>query len=160
VTGAPGGLGATGPAGKAGSAGATGAAGKAGSTGVTGATGSTGATGVAGAGIVGGGIAGSIGAKGFYMSLYAQATATPMIQAGTLSHFTVHFSASVTKSTVVVVEKNGAATSIACTVAEKASYCTDNTDTVVFAASDTILVRATYSGANGGTNPSWSATFP
>jgi hypothetical protein len=109
---------------------------------------------------VGGGIGGTIGAKGFNMSLYAQATATPMIQSGTLSHFMVHFTANVSKNTVLVVNRNGAATTVACTVAENSNSCSDNTDTVAFAASDTILVSATYAGANSGTNPSWSATYP
>jgi hypothetical protein len=94
------------------------------------------------------------------MSLYARATATPMIQAGNLSHFTAHFTANVSKSTVLVVEKNGANTAITCTVASGANTCSDNTHTIAFAASDTILVHATYSGPNTGTNPSWIATYP
>ncbi len=51
-----------------------------------------------------------------------------MIQTGTLSHFTV-------RST---------------------SYLA-SADAVTFVASDTIVVRANYSGANGATNTSWSA---
>jgi hypothetical protein len=56
---------------------------------------------------VGGGIAGGIGKNKFMTSLYAHATATPMIQAGNLSHFAVHFTANVSKNTVLAVEKNG-----------------------------------------------------
>ena len=61
---------------------------------------------------------------------------------------------------MLVVERDGAATTITCTVAEKTNSCSDNTDMVAFAASDTILVHASYSGANSATNPSWSATYP
>jgi hypothetical protein len=157
VTGAAGATGATGAAGVTGARGVTGTAG---ATGATGAPGSTGATGPAGAGVVGGGIGGAIGFNGFNMSLYAQTTATPMIQAGTLAHFTVHFTANVNTSTALVVEKNGARTAITCTVAKNTNTCADNTHTAAFAASDTILVRATYLGLNSGTNPSWSATYP
>ena len=151
----------TGPTGATGATGPTGATGVTGATGPTGATGSTGATGPAGTGIVGGGIGGRLGYGGFNMSLYAQTTPTPMIQAGTLGNFVVHFTANVTKSTVLVVEKNGASTAITCTVAKNTNTCSDNTDTVAFAASDTILVHASYFGGfNNGTNPSWSATYP
>ena len=129
-------------------------------TGAAGATGGIGATGPAGTGIIGGGVGGTIGASSFNMSLYAQTSPTPMIQSGTLSYFTVHFTANVSTSTVVVVQKNGAATSVSCTVAKSYNTCSDNTHTVAFNASDTILVHATYSGLNNGTNPSWSATYP
>ena len=152
--------GATGAEGREGKTGATGVAGATGAPGAAGATGSAGATGPAGTGYVGGGLGGGIGSGTFTMSLYAQATATPMIVAGTLSHFTVHFTANVSKETVLVVEKNGASTAITCTVAPTNKTCSDNTHTVVFAASDTVLVKATYFGSNGGTNPSWSATYP
>ena len=95
------------------------------------------------------------------MSLYAQQSPTPMIQAGTLRNFTVHFTSSVSKTTTMVVEKNGASTAITCTVAKSSNTCSDNTHTVAFAASDTILVRGSWSGGyNSGTNPSWSATYP
>ena len=172
ATGAQGATGPQGPEGKAGptgatgasgAAGATGAAGKTGGTGATGPTGvagGTGATGPAGSGIVGGGIGGAIGIGSFNMSLYAQASATPMIQAGTLRDFTVHFTADVSTNTVLVVDKNGAATTITCTVLKSANTCSDATHTVAFAASDTILVHATYTGMNTATNPSWSATYP
>ncbi len=77
-----------------------------------------------------------------------------------LRNFTVHFTANVTKSTVLVVEKNGASTTITCTVTTGNNTCSDNTHTLAFAASDTILIKASYSGGNKGTNPSWSATYP
>lgn len=149
--------GPTGPAGPEGKEGKTGATGPAGPEGKAG---QTGATGPAGSGVVGGGIGGGIGASSFNMSLYAQATATPMIQAGTLRNFTVHFTANVSANTVLTVQKNGASTAITCTVLKSTNTCTDATHSVAFAASDTILVHATYSGANSGTNPSWSATYP
>jgi hypothetical protein len=109
---------------------------------------------------VGGGIGGKLEEDGFSMSLYAQISPTPMIQAGTLSHFTVHFSANVSESTVLVVRKNGGSTAITCTVAKNTKTCSDNTHAVAFAASDTILVHAAYSNSNNATNPSWSATYP
>jgi hypothetical protein len=94
------------------------------------------------------------------MSLYAQTTPTPMIVAGTLSHFTVNFFAAVSASTVLVVEKNGVATSITCTVPAGGKTCSDATHTVSFAPSETVLVHATYAGVlNSGTNPSWSANY-
>ena len=170
ATGAAGAAGATGAAGAAGAAGATGATGAAGAagakgaTGATGAAGSTGPTGPAGTGVVGGSDAGTLGygwgGGGFNLSLWAQTSATPMIQAGTLRNFTVHTTANVSKTTVVTVEKNGASTAITCTLAKNTNTCSDNTHTVAFAASDTILVHGSYSGYNSGTNPSWSATYP
>jgi hypothetical protein len=110
--------------------------------------------------VVGGGIGGEIGSNGFAMSLYAQTTPTPMIQAGTISHFTAHFRANVSTNTVLVLQKNGASTGITCTVAPGGNTCSDNTDSAEFAASDTVLVRASYTGSNTGTNPSWSANYP
>jgi len=59
-----------------------------------------------------------------------------------------------------MVQKNGASTAIACTIPNGGNTCSDNTHAVAFAASDTILVRASYFGFNSGTNPSWSATYP
>ena len=180
VTGGTGATGATGPAGATGSAGeqgvtgptgakgatgstgptVTGATGLTGATGAVGATGGAGPTGPAGSGVVGGGVGGGIGPLGFNMSLYAQTTPTPMIQAGTLRNFTAHFTAPVSVNTVLTVQKNGANTAITCTVAAKASTCSDTTHTVAFAASDTVLVHATYTGSNTGTNPSWNAMYP
>jgi hypothetical protein len=110
--------------------------------------------------VVGGGIGGAVAANGFTMSLYAQTTATPMIQAGALSNFAAHFRADVSTNTVLTVQKNGADTSVGCTVPAGTNGCADTTHTADFAASDTILVRATYSGSNSGTNPSWSASYP
>jgi hypothetical protein len=120
----------------------------------------TGATGPAGTGNVGGGVAGGIANNGFRMSLYAQLTATPMVRAGTLSNFTAHFAAAVTKNTTLTVQRNGAATSVTCTVLSGGTACTDGIHTAAFAASDTLGVVATYLGSNGGTNPSWNATYP
>jgi hypothetical protein len=95
------------------------------------------------------------------MSLYAQQSPTPMIQAGTLRNFAVHFLSSVSKTTTMVVQRNGAATAITCTVAKSTNTCSDNTHTIAFNASDTILVLGSWSGGyNSGTNPSWSATYP
>jgi hypothetical protein len=128
-------------------------------TGAAGATGSTGATGPAGNELVGGGVGGGIGLSGFSMSLFAQTTPTAMAQAGTLSNFTVHFTAAVSTSTVLAVQKNGIATAITCTVSKGANTCSDTTHTVTFAASDTILIHATYAGINTATNPSWSASY-
>jgi len=169
-TGATGSAGPTGPTGATGSAGPTGPTGPTGavstvpgptgSTGPTGATGATGATGPAGTSNVGGGLAGAIANSSFNMSLYNATTVQPMIQAGTLSSFTVHFTANVTKDTTLTVQKNGVATTVTCLVASGSNTCSDSTHTVAFAASDTILVAATYSGANSGTNPSWNATYP
>jgi Concanavalin A-like lectin/glucanases superfamily len=160
VTGATGAQGVTGATGAEGKEGKTGATGVTGATGAAGATGSTGATGPTGTGDVGGGIGGTIPPNSFNMSLYAQTTPTPMIESGTLSHFTVHFTANVSKNTVLIVRRNGAGTTITCTVVQNTNTCSDNTHTVAFAASDAILVHATYSGPNSGTNPSWSAPYP
>jgi hypothetical protein len=109
---------------------------------------------------VGGGFAGSINNSKFEMSLYAEEHGTPMIQAGTLSHFTAHFTEPVSKETTLLVRKNGASTAAKCVMKNGEKACADNTDTVVFAASDLIVVEGTYSGSNNGTNPSWSATYP
>jgi len=94
------------------------------------------------------------------MSLNQQTTPTPLIQAGTLSHFTVHFTAPVSTNTVLTVQKNGGNTEVTCTVPKGGSTCSDATHTAVFAASDTVLVHASYAGLNGATNPSWIATYP
>ena len=159
--GAAGGTGANGSNGAAGSNGAKGSTGATGVTGAAGAAGSTGATGPAGAGIVGGGFGGAIWGGGWFnMSLYAQITPTPMIQAGTLRNFTVHFTTNANTNTTLVVEKNGVATGITCTVAKNTNTCSDNTHTAAFAASDTVLVHGTYPGSLRATNPSWSATYP
>jgi len=110
---------------------------------------------------VGGGFGGSIWTNyGFQMSLYSQVIPTPMIQAGTLSelHRSLHDQRQ--HDTTLTVEKNGVSTSITCTVARNTNTCSDNTHTVAFAASDTVLVRANYSGSLRATNPSWSATYP
>ena len=160
ATGVAGSNGTNGATGPNGTVGVTGATGKEGATGPTGATGGTGATGPAGTGVVGGGIGGNVGIAGFNMSLYAQSTPTPMIQAGTLRNFTVHFAAPVSLSTMLTVQRNGSNTAITCTVTAKASSCSDTTHTVAFAASDTVLVHAAYFGINTATNPSWSATYP
>lgn len=110
---------------------------------------------------MGGGFGGSIWTNySFQMSLYAQTSPTPMIQAGTLRNFTVHFTTNANTNTTLTVQKNGANTAITCTVAKNTNTCSDNTHTVTFAASDTVLVNATYSGSLRATNPSWSATYP
>jgi hypothetical protein len=127
---------------------------------VTGVKGTPGATGPAGTGIVGGGIPGPIGFGGFNMSLYEQRTPTPMIQAGTLSHFTARLTANASTSTLLVVLKNGLPTAISCTVAKNTNSCSDVIHAVAFAASDTVLVHAGYLGFNSATNPSWNATYP
>jgi hypothetical protein len=127
---------------------------------VTGVTGTTGATAPAATGIVGGGIGGPIGLGGFNMSLYAQTAPTLMIQAGRLSHFTAHFTANASTSTVLVVLKNGLPTTISCTVAKNTNSCSDATHAVAFAATDTVLVHAGYLGFNSATNPSWNASYP
>jgi hypothetical protein len=88
------------------------------------------------------------------------AAATSMFVAGTLSNFTVHLSVAVTKARTFVVSKNGTNTAITCTIAAAATTCTDSTHTAAFAASDTILVTASYSGSNNATNPTWSGTYP
>jgi lysophospholipase L1-like esterase len=155
--GAAGTAGATGPAGPAGAAGAKGTTG---ATGAAGPTGSTGATGASGSNIVGGGFGGIIWTPNWFtMSLYAQVIPTPMIQAGTMEHFAVHFTANVNTNTTLVVEKNGVPTSITCTVPKNSNSCSDNTHTAAFAASDLVLVKATYSGSLRATNPSWSAIY-
>jgi len=124
--------------------------------------GNTGATGPASPGILGGSIGGSIlfDLGGFNMSVNQQTTPTPLIQAGALSHFTVHFAAPVSTNTVLTVQKNGTNTEVACTVPKGANTCSDATHTAVFVASDTVLVHASYSGLNSATNPSWIATYP
>ena len=110
---------------------------------------------------MGGGFGGYIYSNySFQMSLYSQVSPTPMIQAGTLRNFTVHFSNNVNTNTTLTVEKNGVGTSLSCTIAKNTNTCSDNTHTVAFNASDTVLVRATYSGSLKATNPSWSATYP
>ena len=65
---------------------------------------------MAGSGVIGGGFAGSIGSNKFEMSLYNETKATPVFVAGTLSHFTVHFTVGVSRETKMKVEKNGVAT--------------------------------------------------
>ena len=94
------------------------------------------------------------------MSLSAQTTPTPLPVAGTLAHFTVHFATSVSANTVLVVQKSGVNTAITCTVPKGASACSDTTHTAAFAATDTLLVHASYSGLNAATGPAWSATYP
>jgi hypothetical protein len=105
-------------------------------------------------------VPGNIANTSFNMSLYNATTAQLMFEAGTLSNFTVHFRANVDKTTTLTVQKNGANTVVTCNVAIGSNTCSDTTHTVAFAASDDIRITASYSGANAGTNPSWSATYP
>ncbi len=162
VTGATGPTGPTGPQGPTGQPGATGATGPEGRAGASGATGAAGSPGTPATGIVGGGLGGSIlfDLGGFNTSLFAQTTPAPLPVAGTLAHFTVHFATSVSTNTVLVVQKNGANTAITCTVPRGGNSCADSTDAVVFAATDTLLVHASYLGLNTATGPVWSATYP
>ena len=79
--------------------------------------------GIRSTGTVRGGIGGPIATNTFNLSLYAQTIATPMIQSGSLSHFSVHFTANVSKSTTLVVRHNGVGTTIGCTVAIGTNTC-------------------------------------
>ena len=96
------------------------------------------------------------------MSLYAQTERNPDDSGGHSPqlHGSLHRQCQ-QDDDVGHVEKNGASTAITCTVAKSSNTCSDNTHTVAFAASDTILVHGSWSGGyNSGTNPSWSATYP
>jgi len=166
ATGATGSAGANGPTGKEGTKGATGETGAKGLTGATGATGAAGATGATGSagtegtGYVGGGFTGQLPLLGFTMSLYTQTNPTPMYYPGTLSHFTARFAGAVSTSTVLAVERNGSPTGIACTVPAGAKTCSDETHSASFAAGETILIHASYSGVlNSGSSPSWSGAY-
>ena len=114
---------------------------------------------MAGSGVIGGGFAGSIGSNKFEMSLYNETKATPVFVAGTLSHFTVHFTVGVSRETKMKVEKNGVATGVECTIASGGNTCSDTTHTATFAPSELLVVTGSYSGSNSGTNPTWSATY-
>jgi hypothetical protein len=158
--------GATGPTGKEGPKGATGETGAKGTTGATGSVGATGAAGITGpaghegSGYVGGGFTGPLPLLGFTMSLYTQTNPTPMYYPGTLSHFSARFAGAVSTTTVLVVERNGSPTGITCTVPAGGKTCSDETHSASFAAGETILVHASYSGLlNSGSSPSWSGTY-
>jgi hypothetical protein len=128
--------------------------------GATGAPGIAGPTGPAGTAYVGGGFGGSLPLFGFNMSLYAQTNPTAMVYSGTLSHFTVHFFTPVSTNTVLIVERNGSSTGITCTVPAGTKTCSDEAHTASFAAGETVLIHASYSGIlNSGTNPTWSGSY-
>jgi hypothetical protein len=119
-----------------------------------------GPTGPAGTSYVGGGFGGPLPLLGFTMSLYSQTVPTPMIVAGTLSHFTVSFGSAVNTNTVLVLEKNGSPTGITCTVPAGGKSCSDTTHTATFAPSETVLVQASYAFLlNSGQSPSWSGVY-
>jgi hypothetical protein len=100
-----------------------------------------------------------------YVGTYGQANtydtdaeaAVTVPVAGLLSHFGVRTGALTNGVTLAVtVDKNGADTSVTCTVT--ASTCSTAT-TVAFAAGDTISVHLAKSGAGSIRNVRWSATL-
>jgi hypothetical protein len=157
-------MGATGTTGPAGATGATGATGPAG---VQGAAGAQGIPGPAGNQSVTGavvfvdaldttGFAGTAGSQNVFTT--AGAAASPVPIAGTLGHFSVHVGSSIAGSGVTLtVLKNGAATSITCTVASGGSACSDAPHTVALTTSDTIAVKIDNGTGTFVRNVAWTA---
>jgi hypothetical protein len=164
--GAPGATGATGPTGPAGATGATGATGPAGATGATGATGPAGPTGATGTGggYAAGGVKDIKRAATRYMGLWFQglpsngiaSIADPLaaaaeadaqetlIKSGTVTALKIQLAVAAGgagTSYTFTVRKNGADTSIACTITGAATTCT-GTGSVSFAAGDLFSISA------------------
>jgi hypothetical protein len=165
ANGATGAAGATGPMGATGSVGPIGSQGPSGATGTTGAAGPAGPVGPAGTAGTNG-IDGTDGTDGYTVLAGggSDATSSPFIPfdaiassstesvvsfpvpaAGTLSSLQVEVSAAPgtttgggARSLVMTVRKNGANTSLVCTVTGSATSCSDPSDTVAFAAGDTL----------------------
>ena len=80
---------------------------------------------------------------------------------GTLSNFYASWEAAPggTKNVTLTVRKNGADTSVKCTITGAATSCSDTTNSVTFSAGDRISIGATSTDAPGGKKARWTARF-
>ena len=159
-------------AGPAGPQGPAGPAGPQGATGATGATGAKGETGPAGVNrdVVGGGdscplTGGStteyIGMFGANCAGTTEADAQLAMPAnGTMQEFHATVDqAPGAGSIVFTVRKNGANTSVSCTISGTARSCADSVNAVVFATGDLISVQMTETGLPANTVAGWTSQF-
>ena len=131
----------------------------AGDVGATGANGSTGAAGTNATGLLTGGTTTSILATryvGFGYGLLGTtdaAVSAYLPAAGTAGTFYAAVTTAPGSGTnwILTLMKNGAATTITCTIAAATLQCSDLTHSVSFAAGDTISVRVTSTGLPTGT---------
>jgi hypothetical protein len=83
-------------------------------------------------------------------------------QSGTISNFVFNVTTSPggPNSWTVTLRKNGASTSVTCTISGNATSCSDSTHSVSFSAGDTIDVMAVpNAGAAHATYADWHATY-
>jgi hypothetical protein len=83
---------------------------------------------------------------------------------GTLSNLYVRLDgtpggASTGKSYTFTVRKNGADTTVTCTILETATTCSDTTNSVTFNAGDRISIKTVASGGPTGREMRWTANF-
>jgi hypothetical protein len=121
--------------------------------------------------VVGGGTAagGTLTANAF-MGMFVSGSSTteaavqqPMPVAGTLKNFTIRLDAALSGGTSIAytVRKNGAATTLTCTIttASAALTCSDVTHTVSFVAGDLISIGSTRTGNVGAQGTRWTAQY-
>jgi hypothetical protein len=121
--------------------------------------------------VVGGGTAagGTLGANAFMGMFVSGSNASealvrqPMPIAGTLKNFTIRLDAALSggTSSAYTVCKNGAATTLTCTIttASAALTCSDVIHPVAFAAGDLISIGTTRTGAVGAQGTRWTAQY-
>ena len=164
----------TGPAGARGATGLQGSAGAQGAQGATGATGATGAPGV-NRDVIGGGDGGCptpAGAATYFLGMFGANCPTPvnaespvqlaMPAGGTVQelHATVFPAPGTGNSFTFTIRKNGASTSVACTISGTATSCADSSNAVGFSTSDLISVQVVQTAgvaANG--DYGWTSQF-
>ena len=86
---------------------------------------------------------------------------TPMAVSGTLSNFHVGVDGGTAagKNWILTVRKNGANTSVTCTVVGPATTCSDSTHTASFNAGEDLSISIVASGGPGSKPMSWSAKY-
>ena len=101
------------------------------------------------------GFSGTAGSQNVFAT--AGEAASPVAVAGPLTDFSAHAGSAVSGTGVTLtVLKNGSATAVKCTIASGASSCTDSTDTVSFAITDTIAVEIQNGSGTFVRNVAWT----
>jgi hypothetical protein len=163
----------TGPAGAHGATGLQGPAGAQGAQGAAGATGATGAPGV-NRDVIGGGDGGCptpAGAATYFVGMFGANCANPtpegavqlaMPANGTVQelHATVFPAPGAGNSLTFTIRKNGASTSVACTVSGTATSCADSNNAIGFSTSDLISVQVVQTaGVAANLDYGWTSQF-
>jgi hypothetical protein len=85
---------------------------------------------------------------------------TPLPVAGTVKNFYVKANVVVGGTSIVyTVRKNGAATSVTCTMTSAQSTCNDTTNTAGFSAGDLLSIATVKTGGTTQTPTRWSAQY-